>query len=426
MSSGNNDDTLKPLHLFNTMGRKLEPFEPRGGNKVKIFTCGPSIYGRPHIGNYRTYLYEDILERYLRYLDYKVDRLINYTDVEDKSIARIQEQGKTLTEVTEPNAAIFRKEAANLQIKLPEYIPRSSTSVDQAVKLITILLEKGYAYRHGRDIFFDPLKFKGFGRLYGLDMSKWPKKRRRYAKDTYPGRRWNLGDFILWHGCRPEWGEGVCWESELGKGRPAWNVQDPAMITAHLGDQIDISCGGIDNLWRHHDYNLAIIEASSGKEFAHYWLHGEHVLLNGRKMSKSKGNIVYPGDIIDKGYSHNHIRFHLLRTHYRKKINLTDKSLAKSRELLDTLQLRIRNILDPELHIKNDADRFRTLLNALQNDFRQAMNHDLDTDGAIKTLTGNLDRLERFKEQQGLNKHQTAEVRHALTAMDSVLQIFSF
>ncbi len=416
---------MQSLHLRNTMSGRLERFRPRAKGEVGIFTCGPSIYARPHLGNYRTYLYEDILERYLQYLGYKTRRVINFTDVEDKLIARIQQLGKTLAEVTQPHAALFRKEAADFSIRLPLYIPRASTSVEQAVKLILILLKKGYAYRHGRDIFFDPLKFKGFGKLYGLDMSRWPKRKRRFAKDTYPGQRWNLGDFILWHGCRPEWGGGVCWETELGKGRPAWNIQDPAIITALLGYQVDIACGGIDNIYRHHDYNIAVIEGVSGKEFARYWLHGEHVLLDGRKMSKSKSNIVYPGDLLAKGFSYNHIRFHLLRTHYRRRINLTDRGPAESLELLETIQLKLRSILDPGPRVKNDDGRFAALVSALRHDFEQAMNNDLDTATAIKSLAGRLAGLENFKERQGLARSQAEDVLKVLCGIDSVLKVLN-
>ena len=187
MGSGNKGIKKNTLYLRNTLSRRLDPFIPSDRKLVRMFTCGPSIYDRPHIGNYRAYIYEDILERYLNYLGYRVKRVINFTDVEDKSIARMEKQGASLAEVTEPNAALFRKEAHDLHIRLPAHIPRSSTTVDQAVELIQILLKKKFAYRHGRDIFYDPLKFEGFGKLFGLDMSRWPAQKRRFAKDTYPG-----------------------------------------------------------------------------------------------------------------------------------------------------------------------------------------------------------------------------------------------
>lgn len=255
---------IKPhaLYLYNTMSRKKEVFNALKGKKVKMFTCGPSIYQRPHIGNYRTFLYEDVLQRYLEYLGYEVVRVLNFTDVEDKAIADAKKERTTLRELTSRWAKQFFEDIRVLRIKPPTYNPRSSTSIDQAVFLIKRLLARGYAYRYDGDIFYDPTKFKGFGRLYRLDMSRWPKEKRRFRRDTYNGLRWNLGDFILWHSYGG--GDEVHWDTEIGRGRPAWNVQDAAMATKHLGFQIDLSCGGIDNLYRHHDYTIAVVEAVSG------------------------------------------------------------------------------------------------------------------------------------------------------------------
>ena len=232
-----------------------------------------------------------------------------------------------------------------LRLKLPDPIPRSSTSVDQAVKLIRVLLDKGFAYRHENNIFFDPLKFKGFGKLSRLDMSRWPKEKRRFRRDTYPGRRWNLGDFILWHGYRE--GDAVFWDTEIGRGRPSWNIQDPAMVTKHLGYTIDISCGGIDNLYRHHDYNIAVIEAASGEEFARYWIHGEHLLVNGKKMSKSLGNIIYPDDLVANGKTGQHLRFYLMYRHHRKRLNFTAASFQEASNMLDSLRAIVQEIVQP-------------------------------------------------------------------------------
>jgi len=325
------------FELYNTMSRQKEVFRPRQeGKTVRMFSCGPSIYRRPHLGNYRSFIWEDVLQRYLEYSGFQVKRVLNFTDVEDKAIEEAQEEGVTLAELTGPVAEQFFYEAGQLQIKLPDTIPRSSTSVDQAVSLIQTLLKKGYAYWHKNNVFFDPLKFKGFGKLYRLDMSLWPKGKRRFQKDTYHGRRWNLGDFILWHGYQE--GDKVFWDTDIGRGRPSWNIQDPAMVTKHLGYTIDICCGGIDNLYRHHDYNLAVIEASSGEEFARYWVHGEHLLVNGKKMSKSVGNIIYPDDLMHDGLSGQHVRFYLLYGHHRRRLNFTTASFQKASRFLDHLR----------------------------------------------------------------------------------------
>lgn len=260
------------------MTQRLEAFQPLEDKQVKMYTCGPSIYQLPHIGNYRTFLYEDILQRYLEYLDYKVERVLNITDVEDKAIEEAEKEDVTLKKLTERNAKIFLEELKMLKAKTPSYIPRSSTTVDQAVSLIEKLLEKGYAYWYKGNVYYNPLKFRGFGKLYGLDMSKWPKEKRRFHKDTYPGNRWNRGDFILWHGYKK--GDKVYWDAKLGKGRPAWNVQDPAMAVQRLGYKVDMCCGGIDNVIRHHDYVIAVVEGVTHEQFARYWLHGAHLYVD--------------------------------------------------------------------------------------------------------------------------------------------------
>jgi cysteinyl-tRNA synthetase len=242
-----------------------------------MYTCGPSIYLLPHIGNYCTFLYEDILNRYLEYLGYRVERVLNVTDVEDKAIAEAEKEGKTLKRLTERNTKIFLDELQKLGAKMPTRFPKSSTSVEQAVSIIQTLLKKGCAYWYDGNVYFDPLKFKDFGKLYGMDMKRWPKEKRRFHKDTYPGNRWNLGDFILWHSYRE--GDKVYWDTSLGRGRPAWNVQDPAMVSQALGYKVDVYCGGVDNLVRHHDYVKAVMESLTGEQFARYWLHGEHLFV---------------------------------------------------------------------------------------------------------------------------------------------------
>ncbi len=203
-----------------------------------------------------------------------MERVITITDVEDKAIAEAEKEQTNVEELTDRNIKTFLEELGKLRGKIPEHIPRSSTTVDQAVHLIEILLRNGYAYWYDhsgrRNVYYNPLKFKGFGKLYGLDMSKWPKKKRRFHKDTYPGNRWNRGDFILWHGYKE--GDKIYWNTKIGKGRPAWNIQDPAMATQHLDFLADICCGGIDNLIRHHDYVTALIEGVTNETFAHYWL----------------------------------------------------------------------------------------------------------------------------------------------------------
>ncbi len=411
------------LYLTNTLTHKKEAFKSREPQRVKLFTCGPSVYRRPHVGNYATFLFEDLLHRYLEYKGYRVQRIINFTDIEDKAVAEANQKKVSLTELTQPVADLFRKEAGLLEIKLPREIPRSTTHVDEAVKLIQKLIQKGYAYWHEKDVFFDPLKFKGFGKLFNLDMRRWPKKRRRFRKDTYPGQRWNLGDFILWHGYRPNRDGSIYWDTPLGMGRPAWNIQDPAIIRKHLGWHIDIACGGVDNLYRHHDYTIAVMESLSQGLLAPYWLHGEHVLVGGQKMSKSKGNILYLKDITERGYTTQDIRFYLIDGHYRKKINFTFHRLQKSVAQLNHIKNGIQELCNTPSPEGQRPATPGDPAGDLIRDFENHMNNDLDVRGAFDDLQTRLNRLKDFHRHQGLHKQDQKAIHQALTRMDQVFRV---
>ncbi|MFW6334491.1 MAG: class I tRNA ligase family protein [Desulfosalsimonas sp.] len=413
------------LHLLNSMTRKKQKFVPRHPDgTVKIFTCGPSIYNWPHIGNYRTFLFEDILERYLDYLGYTVERLINFTDMEDKAIARANELGISLQELTRPVAEKFIQECEMFNIGLPDTIARSTTSAEQAVLLIRRLLENRTAYRHKGDIFYDPLKFKDFGKLFGLDMSRWPKKRIRFRKDTYPGQRWNLGDFILWKKRRPSDGN-IYWKTELGEGRPAWNIQDPAMITKHLGWELDICCGGIDNIYRHHDYNIAVIEAISGKELAHFWLHGGHVRVGGKKMSKTRGNIVYFNDLLSRGFKPHHIRFFLIYGDYREPLNMNTDRINCARGKIETLRSMINRIEEQTMPAGRSTAEAENLAGRLEPDFKDRMNDNLDVEAAFDRTYINVSNLLDLAIKGHLGAGVLRITQKRLARIDGVLKILN-
>lgn len=409
----------RKLRLLNTETGKLEEFMPFNDVKVKIYTCGPSIYLPPHIGNYRTFLYEDILLRYLEYQGYRVDRALNITDVEDKAIAEAKKEGTTLKELTHRNAKRFFKELKRLGAKLPGYTPRSSTSVEKAVEIIEALLKKGYAYRYKGSVYYDPLKFKGFGRLYGLDMGKWPKVKRRFHRDTYPGNRWNRGDFILWHGYRE--GDEVYWDTAIGKGRTAWNVQDPAMAMQSLGQKVDIYCGGVDNLFRHHDYVIAISEGFTGEQFARYWLHGEHLFVNGEKMSKSRGNIIYPQDLVKQGCGWQHLRFFLIYGYYRKRLYFTHQKfenacnqLKEFKAMVNKLQNRRTGKSTPET---------KKLITRLKKDFEANMNSDLQVKNAFDAMFKTISELISLAEKDRVSAEDARAAVNVLKDIDQVLQV---
>jgi cysteinyl-tRNA synthetase len=313
------------LRLFNTLGRRTRPFHPVRKELVTIFTCGPSVYQRAHIGNFRTFLFEDILVRYLEYSGYKVRRGLIFTDIEDKAVLEAKKEHTGMKQLTDKNISKFLEEMKLLRMKVPDYLPRASESVHEAVDIIEQLIERKIAYDYKGNVYFDPLRFSGFGKLYGLDMSKWPEQKVRFHKDTYPGIQWNLGDFILWHGHRDA--EKAWWDTRIGRGRPSWNIQDPAMISRYFDVTLSIYCGGIDNLYRHHDYTRAILESIRPYPMARFWLHCHHLHVNGRKMSKIRVKIYNTDTLLKEGYSMQEIRFFLIYGHYRERLNFSRKTM---------------------------------------------------------------------------------------------------
>ena len=404
------------LKLTNSLGRKKEAFRPRHNGEVRVFTCGPSIYLRPHIGNYRTFLYEDIVVRYLEYRGHKVKRIINFTDVEDKSISTAHAKHKGVLEYTEDISHHFFKETELLRIKLPPVVPRSSTTVHEAAKIAQRLIKTGYAYWHDGNVYFDPLKFKGFGKLFGLDMKRWPKKHVRFSKDTYEGRRWNRGDFILWHGHKR--GAEPCWDTVIGRGRPSWNIQDPAIIIKHLGETVDINCGGIDNIYRHHDYNIAVMESFTGKPYAGFYLHGEHLVLDGKKMSKSKGNILYPEHVFHRGYKPAHLRFFLTYTWYRKKLNFTWKRFAARAARLDAFHGTVSRLLAAR-GAETSAEALR-LVKGMTASFEAAMDDDLHLGVAFDAVEQAAKRLDRIRAAGAFGREGAAMLKETLKRLDTV------
>jgi len=412
------------LRLYNSLTRKLEDFKPNHDKKVKMVTCGPSIYQMPHIGNYRTFVFEDILNRYLEYLGYNVERVLTITDVEDKALAEAKKQNMPLKELTDGNVNHFIEELKNLKVKIPDHIQRSSAIVEQAANLVEILVEKSYAYWYihngRRNVYFDPLKVEGFGKLFGLDLTKWPKKKKRFHRDTYTGNRWNKGDFILWHGYKK--GDKVYWNTKIGKGRPSWNIQDPAMIPQNFGFKADIWCSGIDSTYRHHDYIIAIVESITGKPFVHYWLHAEHLIFEGEKMSKRKGNIKYPNDLLETECVWNHIRFFFVYGHYRHKLNFAFKDYNKVCKLLRSFRKMVKKLNSTEGSEQKSSAAAKKLVKKIKSDFEEHMNDDLQVKAAFDSLYDTVSVLVKLEEQKMLSTEDSKEALAELKAIDYVLQ----
>ncbi len=402
------------LRLFNTFGRKIETFQPVRRDPVAVFTCGPSVYQRSHIGNFRTFLFEDILVRYLEYLGYQVKRGMNFTDIEDKAMAEAAKEGTSVKQLTDKNIKTFCKELKALRIKIPDFMPRASESVDRAVKIIEQLLELKIAYWHQGKVYFDPLKYSGFGELYGLDMKKWPQQKRRFHKDTYPGMQWNRGDFVLWHGYKG--GNEPFWDTRIGKGRPAWNVQDASMISRFFDETLSIYCGGIDNLFRHHDYTRSILESIRPYPMARYWLHCHHLHVDGKKMSKSIGNILYTDDLEKQGYAMSEIRFFLIYGHYRKNLNYSEKRMRATTERLRRFKEQVKKIKNRAgSTTETDTEEAWKITAA----FRERMDDDLDVKGAFDSVSA----LVSGVNIKDLNPSTASGIIKALKDIDEVLQV---
>jgi cysteinyl-tRNA synthetase len=272
--------TNEPIRLFNTLSRKKETFTPIKKGQVEMYTCGPTVYDYAHIGNFRAFLFEDLLKRWLQYKGYKVTHVMNLTDIDDKTIKGSQKQGIPLRQYTDFYAKAFFEDIKALNIAPADVYPRATDHIEEMVQIIKTLLAKGVAYK-GEDgsIYFSVAKFPEYGKLSHLKVGEL-KAGARVSQDEYAKEE--AQDFALWKAWTPEDGD-VFWETELGKGRPGWHIECSAMSTKYLGETFDIHCGGIDNMFPHHENEIAQSEAATGKTFVNYWMHNEHLQVEGKK-----------------------------------------------------------------------------------------------------------------------------------------------
>jgi cysteinyl-tRNA synthetase len=313
------------IQFFNTLSGRREEFQPLKPGEVRLYTCGPTVYDYAHIGNYRAYIFEDLLKRFLRFAGFRVLHIMNITDVDDKTIKGAGERGLTLKQFTEPFIDAFFEDLRTLRISPADGYPRATEHIPDMVRLIKRLLEKGVAYRKEGSIYFSIAKFPGYGKLSKIERDEL-RTTDRIEADEY--EKESAQDFALWKAAKP--GE-PSWQTEIGPGRPGWHIECSAMSSKYLGQTFDIHCGGVDNIFPHHENEIAQSEAFSGKPFVNYWLHCHHLIVNGEKMSKSKGNYFTLRDLVNKGVDPLDLRFLLLSTHYRKVLNFTFEALDQAR-----------------------------------------------------------------------------------------------
>lgn len=360
------------MKFYNTLSRRLEDFKP-AGTKVTLYTCGPTVYNSAHIGNLRTYLFEDILKRTLKLSGYPIKHVMNITDIDDKIIGKSGGDLLRFKELTKKYEKLFFVDLGKLNIEKADQITRATEFIDQIIKFIQELIDKGFAYNtDDGSVYFSIAKFKDYGKLSQLNRDGL-KVGARVNQDEYDKE--NPADFALWKAYEKNDGE-VSFDSPWGKGRPGWHIECSVMSQDTLGQTIDIHAGAVDLIFPHHENEIAQSEARTGQPFARFWIHGEHLLVDGKKMSKSLNNFYILNDIIQKGYGPLDFRYFCLLGHYRSKLNFTWEGLNAAKNALLNLQQHI-------IRLKDLPNADEKLLSNAKNNFLDACKNDLDTPRAI-------------------------------------------
>jgi cysteinyl-tRNA synthetase len=370
---------MTEIRLYNTLSGQTEPFVPQRPGEVGMYTCGPTVYDYAHIGNYRTFVFQDILRRFLKLRGFKLNHVMNLTDVDDRIITRAAEAGVGIRDYTQKFVQAFFDDCKTLSIEAPEHWIRATDHIDDMVALIQKLQQKTYTYPGEGSIYYRIAKFPDYGKLSKIDVTGIQAGARvdndRYEKES-------ARDFALWKAPKP--GEHF-WETPIGPGRPGWHIECSAMAMKYLGDTLDIHTGGIDLSFPHHENEIAQSEAATGKPFARYWLHAEHLLVEGEKMSKSLGNFFTLRDLFAKGYKPSALRFALTSVPYRRQLNFTFEGLQQAASAIDRLRNfsdRLRTGKFPEGNQPGMADRIKKAAD----DFDAGLSDDLNTAMALAAV----------------------------------------
>jgi cysteinyl-tRNA synthetase len=406
------------IFFFNTLTRKKEKFVPLEEGKVRIYTCGPTVYDYAHIGNFRTFVFQDLLRRWLEYRGFKVIQVMNITDVDDKTIRGARKRNIPLREYTDYYMKAFFEDIEALNLEKAEYYPRATEHIPEMVELIKRLMEKGYAYR-GEDgsIYYDISKFKDYGKLSKLKIEEL-KPGARVKVDEY-GKE-EARDFALWKAWDEEDGD-VFWETEIGKGRPGWHIECSTMAMKYLGETIDIHSGGVDLIFPHHENEIAQSEAATGKPFARYWLHSEHLLVEGRRMAKRYGNFYTLRDLIKRGYDPKAIRYLLMSTHYRQQLNFTFEGLEAAKGAVDRLTTFVRRLLEADG--AGCGEEIKRLMVDVQKRFESAMDDDLNISVALAALFDFVRDVNKLMDENRLSRKEAEEVYDLMMKFDKVLGV---
>jgi cysteinyl-tRNA synthetase len=403
------------LKLYNTLTRTIEVFNPIKKGLVTLYTCGPTVYGYAHIGNFRAYVSQDILRRYLEYKGYKVKQVMNLTDVDDKTIKNSREEGTSLDKYTIKFKKAFFEDLETLNIEKAEFYPEATKHIPEMLAIIKKLFDKKMAYV-GEDgcVYFNIRNFKDYGKLSHLKLEEL-KAGARVKQDEY--EKENAQDFALWKAWDENDGD-VVWDSEFGRGRPGWHLECSAMSTKYLGDTFDIHAGGVDLIFPHHENEIAQTEGATGKPFAKFWIHNEHLLVNGKKMSKSLGNFYTLRDLLDQGRNPKAIRYLLMATHYRQQLNFTIDGIEAAENSVQRL-LDFVNVLE---NIKKDNPENKEvdkLVKEAEKGFEDSMDEDLNISKALGFIFDFVKEINKLD----LGKKDAQKIISTMAKFDKVLGI---
>ena len=404
------------IRFHNTLSGQVEAFAPIEPGRVKLYTCGPTVYDFPHIGNWRAYVFEDLLKRFLIFSGYKVTHVMNLTDVDDKTIRGANAAGVGLEEYTRPFIEAFDRERDILNILPADHYPRATGHIREMVDIIKVLLERGFAYRKDGSIYFAIDKFPAYGRLSKINLEDLRPGSRGDA-DEY--EKESVHDFALWKA--PKEGEPV-WETEIGPGRPGWHVECSAMSSKYLGRTFDIHCGGVDNIFPHHENEIAQSEAANGVKFVNFWLHCHHLVVDGEKMAKSKGNFYSLADILAKGYDPYDIRYLLISTHYRKMLNLTFGELDQAK----TARGRLGNFLGALKDVTKEGPagpEIPEMIAAARSGFVESLEDDLNISEALGSIFDFVTNVNALIAQDAITQEDAQKSLEFYSYLDKVLAI---
>ena len=367
------------LRFYNTLTRQVEEFKPLEGNTVRMYTCGPTVYDYAHIGNYRTFVFQDVLRRHLKYRGFQLRHVVNLTDVDDNTIRNSRSAGVPLRAYTDKYIEAFQIDRQLLNLEDPEFLVRATDHIEEMVKLIQALIDRGYAYASEGSVYFKVGAFPHYGQLTQIDLSG---VRAGARVDTDKYDKADARDFVLWKAAKE--GEPF-WETPFGPGRPGWHIECSAMSMKYLGETFDIHSGGSDLIFPHHENEIAQSEAATGKPFVKLWLHAEHLIVNGEKMSKSLGNFYTLRDLIAKGYKPSAIRYLLASVPYRKPLNFTFDGLHQAQQSIDRLR-NFRFRLTKENFPPGESPALQARAQEARQKFEAALDDNLNTAEALGAI----------------------------------------